>query len=107
MNKLMSDIVETLLGRGIELILRKNKEGTKVVDLQTGAKSHGHLVEDGQKVFFEGRYGHREEIYDIQDVYLEVKWCLYGRDYMNFDWIKVLQDEKLLEVVTKTTTHLK
>ena len=106
MNKLMGELVNTILDKGAELSIAK-RGGQMVVDLQTGAKSHGWLVEEGDKVFFEGRYDLKNEVSDIGDVYMEVKGCLHGRDYMSEFWIETLKEEGLLEIYTETKTYFK
>jgi len=106
MNKLMSELVNIILDKGAELSIAK-RDGRMVVDLQTEAKSHGWLVEEGDKVFFEGRYEYKNEVFGIGDVYHGVKGCLHGRDYMSNFWIEALKEEGLLEIYTETKTYFK
>ena len=56
----MNTLLEDILNIGGEVTLSK-RNNRMCVNLMTGAKSQGHLVEDGDKVFFEGRYNKYEE----------------------------------------------
>jgi hypothetical protein len=43
-----------------------------------------------------GRYDYVANIESWEELLYEVKGCLYGRDFINNDWLKVLVDKNIL-----------
>jgi len=77
-------------------------------DLNTGAKSHLHIypVDGGDRgeYIIDTRYDepHAVHIHQIQDVVWLVRHCMYGRDYANEGWIKLMLEHGVAEeVITK------
>lgn len=99
------NIVESLVKEGIEVTLQWDEDKKAIrYDLNTGMKSHCHLVEVNDTVIAEMRYGKTAIIEDYQDVLSEVKGCMCGRDYLNSSWLTLLLREGLMRSETKTQT---
>ncbi len=105
----MEFVLNVIRVLGIEVIINFDAENKwYVVDFNTQAKSHLylHIPEDLQenKAFFTTRYNKEKQnnIKDFCDLLWEVKDCMYGRDYVNEQWLKVLVEHDILRVEYKT-----
>lgn len=115
---LLMKVIEMFVMKGISITIEKH--GEKIIyNLNTEAKSHFYVyINEKDDIIGEGRYNHIVELhngsapceYEEQSLYdnilSEVKCCLKGRDYMNSDWLKLLEQERYIEKkVTQTITY--
>ncbi len=79
---------------GAELSLGITEDGSPMVNLNTGAKSHCHLTmgQDGV-IIAKMRYGKEEKVESWQDVCFAVSSCRLGRPYFSLDWSELLEKE--------------
>jgi|GEM_PF-5218105 len=102
-------IIEELVMGGIEITIEKHDDSNYRYNLNTGTKSHLHLVPLGDnkfKAFM--RYDKEEELVDptMEDLCWLVKDCMYGRDFVNSWWATIMEKYEVLEkVVTTTVTY--
>jgi hypothetical protein len=94
----LKDLVKELALKGVNVELKYNIErGMFMIDLNTMAKSHGHLFENGN---FEGRYDYVKKMdlsKDIDSFILDLCYeynnCLHNRGMYNLDWANLCQEK--------------
>lgn len=97
------EFIEELVKKGIEVTIGFSDKYGIYFDMNTGAKSHCHLVYNDKNILTAYmRYGEDETIRDLYDLYWCVKGCMYGRDYINSAWAKILVEEEILKKKTET-----
>lgn len=108
-------IIEYLVNKGIDITISKSKDYGIYYDLNTGMKSHAHMVfvgmDDCIKIYM--RYGEQDSVdlidktldEAIEDLCYIVKGCLHGRDFMSSNWADLLVELGILtkHVETKVT----
>lgn len=111
-DNMTKNIISFLLKKGIELTLKLDSEDQIYFDLNTKAKSHLYLFPSKNSLILKGRYDHQTTIDysdydDFDDIFNQVCFavidCLYGRDYMNTDWVNLLVERNLLTRKVQTT----
>lgn len=107
-------IIEYLVNKGIDITISKSKDYGVYYDLNTGMKSHCHLVFKGDYIHIHKRYGDVTSIVTsmedfefqldniINEICWEVKDCLCGRDYMSSYWADLLVELGLLKKHVET-----
>lgn len=102
----LQELILELVKNGIEITLEWDKTRELVVhNLNTGMKSHCHLVEKDGKVMAEMRYDKTAVVEDYDDVLWVVKNCMCGRDYLSGSWLALLLKEGVIKAVTTTETN--
>ncbi len=87
----IDDLIQTIIDHGVRVSVYK-RDDKVVFDLNTEAKSHLHLVNDGNKWYAETRYNNPSEIFDFNSVLCEVYGCMYGRPYISDTWRRILAE---------------
>ena len=99
-NKLLEELIAQCLHEGIDVTITDycSETGDLGVwfDVGTQAKSSLFLREEKGKVMCYGRYGYKEEILSWDCLCEEVYKCMYGRDFINYEWRKVLEEKGIL-----------
>ena len=101
-NKVIESL-EFLTRAGIDVTIKYNQEKkTWYADLNTGAKSHMHLYDDGgRNIIIEKRYNEKDEFYyefddqieDILDFYCyNFVSCIKGRSFGNENWVAFVKE---------------
>lgn len=85
-----------------------NEEELIGFNVNTGAKSGLTLVENDDGTFTGyGRYNEVHEnlssIYDIAD---RVRYCMMGRDYVNSNWLTLMEKLDIVRVKRETVTKI-
>ena len=105
----LNEIIEKLVKNGIQVTMTYNEVKDCVIyDLNTGMKSHCHLMWDNgaNSVVAYMRYDESRYVDDYSDVLWAVKSCLQGRDYMSSAWESLLLKEGLLtKTVVQSVTY--
>lgn len=110
-NTEVSNLVNYLLDKGIQLSLTKNDLSVGI-DINTGAKSGCVLVpsEEGSELIAHMRYGDKatidlqQEVDDVvEDLCYLVKSCMQGRDYVDSNWLELMVEKGVIKKVVKTT----
>lgn len=112
-------IIEYFVDKGIEITIDKHEDYGIYYDLNTGMKSHCHLVFKGGYIRIHKRYGDVTAIITsmedfefqldniINEICWEVKDCLCGRDYMSSYWADLLVELGLLTKHVETVVTYK
>lgn len=97
-------IILRLVKAGIEITLRWD-DNKMIYDLNTGMKSHLHIFwdQDSESIHCLGRYNHQATVDTWESLLRQVKYCMHGRDFANFNWIGLLIEAGILEEIVSTT----
>jgi hypothetical protein len=97
-------IIDYLLKSEITITMGIDSAGNRRYDLNTQMKS-GLTVSfvDGE-MLYEGRYDVKGTLDDLDDLFVAVRDCMYGRDYACPYWIGLLVKHGRITVKTETTT---
>ena len=110
-------IIEYFVDKGIEITIDKHEDYWIYYDLNTGMKSHAHMVfvgmDDYIKVYM--RYGEHDSVdlinktleESIEDLCHIGKGCLHGRDFISSNWADLLVELGLLTKHVETVVTYK
>lgn len=110
-------IIEYFVDKGIEITIGKHEDYGIYYDLNTGMKSHAHMVfvgmDDYIKVYM--RYGEHDSVdlmnktleESIEDLCHIIKGCLHGRDFISSNWADLLVELGLLTKHVETVVTYK
>jgi hypothetical protein len=82
--------LETAMRQGLRPTVSMDKKYGLMFDMNTMAKSHIHLVMEGNKWFALMRYDEKHEVEDVEDLKSLGHRAMYGRDYLSADWVEFL-----------------
>lgn len=103
---LLQELILELVKNGIEVTLEWDKTREVVIhNLNTGMKSHCHLVEIDGKIIAEMRYDKSSVVEDYDEILWIVKNCMCGRDYLSGNWLTLLLKEGVIKANTTTQTN--
>lgn len=100
-------LVQAVVDRGIEVMIRKDKDGEYYFDLNSSAKSHMHLYLDTSvdgNHLVKKRYEEVDKICDVTDLLYSFKGAMWGRDFGHSLWIDWAVEEGVIIKETTTTT---
>lgn len=97
----IQDIMKSLAKKGISTSMCYNQtQGLCYIDLQTMAKSHLYLYEDGM---LHGRYDYEKQIDLNQDIEIlitelchEFNYALHGRNYCQEGWSELCKSKGIV-----------
>lgn len=106
-------ILEYFVDKGIEITIDKHKDYGIYYDLNTGMKSHAHMVFLEDMLEIHKRYDTIEYVsmdrhFDdvIDQICWAVKDCMCGRDYLSSAWESILVKCGYLKKQVETTTKV-
>ena len=102
----LKNIIELLIHNGIEITIKLHDD-VIVYDVNTGAKSNLYLEEKDGVFYAHTRYNQPKIIETFTDLFYEVKDCMYGRDYINTNWVKLLVKECIMERIETVSVSYK
>lgn len=104
-------IIELVKEHGIEITIKSfSHKDEKLIgfDVNTGAKSGLVLVENEDGTFT--GYGRYDKIHDniasLYDVASTVRYCMLGRDFVNSDWLILMEKLDIIKVKRETVTKI-
>lgn len=104
-HSIAANIIEYFVNKGIHITIDKSEDYGIYYDLNTGMKSHAHMVFHANFIKIYMRYGEHNsvDITDkssldevIEEICYIVKGCMYGRDFLNGAWEKLLIEKDIL-----------
>lgn len=103
MSKFMN-LVKEVVEQGIPVTLEFDRErGTIYADLNFQAKSHGCLYEqDDGSLTLQMRYDMSEVIENLEDLMYAFKRAMCGRDFGNFEWLRLCEKHGVIKKITET-----
>lgn len=108
-----ANIIEYFVNKDIHIAIDKSEEYGTYYDLNTGMKSHAHVVFLEDMLEIHKRYDTIEYVsmnrhFDdvIDQICWAVKDCLCGRDYLSSAWESILVDGGYLKKQVETTTKV-
>ncbi len=90
----LQNILEKLLDEGIDINLSKT-DGTTWYNLNTGMKSDLYIAEVDNQFVYKARYGVEGNFEDYHDLLYIAKSCLHGRDFADYNWLKLFKKESI------------
>lgn len=99
-NALLETVINTCVDNNIEVIIKKNQLGEIVYDLDVRAKSGLAVTPSGESLICYGRYNLVKKVDTLEELLFQIKGCLYGRNYINEHWLKILEKEKIVVIET-------
>jgi len=91
------ELIIEALNEGVEVTMRHHAIFGIGFDVNTRAKSHVVLYQNGQSWIAHMRYGEKKEVENFYDLACIVKSAMHGRDYVDSAWQEIFIKRGIVE----------
>ena len=92
------DFIEEAIKNGINVTVMRHALYGIAFDMNLMAKSHMHIVKEGDAWYALMRYDEKHEVESVEDLKRLARHGMHGRDFINADWMEfMLTDEERAE----------
>ncbi len=88
------NFIEEAIRGGIKPTISYDKKYGIVFDMNLMAKSHMHIVKEGEYWFALMRYDEKNMVEDVDDLKRLARAGMHGRDFISADWAEFLMTDE-------------
>ena len=88
------DFIEQAIKGGISVTVQRHCWYGVHFNMNLQAKSHMHIVKDGNQWFAFMRYNEKHEVESIDDLKRLARHGMHGREYISSEWAEFLMSDK-------------